>query len=121
MLDGVVVVAFVLIGRDTHDEGNAIVGVLGTLLPLGAGLVAGWVATDAVHAPTSFRTGAGIAAVSGIAGLAIRRLVFQDGTALPFVLVTFAFYLLSMVGWRFIVTRTTVRVRRDPSATTSDG
>ena len=104
-LDAVAVVAFVLIGRDTHNEGNAIVGVIGTLAPLAAGLVAGWVAANAVRDPLSVRTGLGVAGVALIAGLAIRRLVFGDGIALPFVLVATAFYLAAMLGWRVVVAR----------------
>lgn len=105
--DVVAVVAFVLIGRDTHNEGNAIVGVIGTLAPLAAGLVAGWVATDAARDPASIRTGLGVAAVAGVAGVAIRRLVFGDGIALPFLLVLAGFYVASMVGWRVVATRLT--------------
>ena len=40
--DLVLVVAFVLIGRRSHDEGSALAGVLTTLWPFAAGLVVGW-------------------------------------------------------------------------------
>lgn len=109
VLDVAAVIAFVIIGRDTHNEGNAVIDAVGTLLPFAAGLVAGWVATDAVHLPAALRTGIGVALVAGAAGLAIRRVVFQDGTALPFVLVTFAFFLATMIGWRFVLNRLRTR------------
>ncbi len=104
-LDAVAIGAFVLIGRDTHNEGNALVDVVGTAAPLLAGLVAGWVAADATHRPLLPTTGVVVAAMSLLAGLGIRRLVFGDGIAGPFVLVAAGYYLVTLVGWRIVAQR----------------
>lgn len=104
-LDAIALLAFVLIGRDTHEEGNALVDVIGTAAPLLGGLVAGWVAADALRRPLAPGTGVIVAAVSLLAGLGIRRLVFGDGIAAPFVLVAAGYYLLTLVGWRLLAGR----------------
>lgn len=44
-LDAVLVLVFVLIGRGSHDEGSALIGLLTTLWPFLAALLLGWVVT----------------------------------------------------------------------------
>ena len=40
--------------------------------------------------------------VTLIAGMLLRKFVFDGGTALPFIIVASLFTLLSLVGWRFL-------------------
>lgn len=111
-VDAIVVLLFVLIGRDTHNEGNAVLAVVGTAAPFVAGLIGGWIATDAVREPLSVRTGVGVALMTAVAGLAIRRLVFGDGIAPPFVFVALGFLLATLVGWRLAAARIVAQTER---------
>ena len=100
-LDTTSVVVFVLVGRATHDQA----GTTGTLRTAGPFLIAlgiGWIVTRAWNDPASIRTGVGVLTSTFVLGMVLRRLVFDDGTALSFVLVAAAFLTLFMVGWRMI-------------------
>lgn len=108
LADGAIVVAFVVIGRDTHDEASTFAGFLATLAPFFVGLAVSWLALGAERARTV--AGGVIVAVATVAiGLVVRRAVFAGGTAAPFVLVAFAFVLggLSAVrlGARYLLGR----------------
>ncbi len=95
------VVVFVLVGRATHDQA----GTTGTLRTAGPFLIAlgiGWIVTRAWSYPASIRTGVGVLTSTFVLGLVLRRFVFDDGTALSFVLVTATFLTLTLVGWRMI-------------------
>jgi len=95
------VVVFVLVGRATHNQA----GTTGTLRTAGPFLIAlgiGWIVTRAWNDPASIRTGVGVLTSTFVLGMVLRRLVFDDGTALSFVLVAAAFLTLFMVGWRMI-------------------
>lgn len=100
--DVVAVVGFVVVGRDTHNEGNAIADVLETAAPFLIALLWGWVATRAWVAPTSVSVGSGVALATVALGVAMRRLLFGDGIAFVFIIVTAAFFALTMVGWRLL-------------------
>lgn len=98
--DTAVVVLFVLVGRSSHESGNALLGVASTLWPFAAALAAGWLATRAWRAPTApLRTGAGVWAVTVIGAMALRALS-GAGTAVPFIAVTALFLCAGLVGWR---------------------
>ncbi len=101
-VDVAVVLAFVVIGRDSHGEGNAFSEVLATAAPFMIGLVAGWLVTDARLTPVAIRTGASIAAVTVVVGLVVRRIVFGDGIATPFIIVTTLVLTAGLVGWRAV-------------------
>jgi hypothetical protein len=105
------VVVFVLAGRSTHNQAGT-TGALRTEAPFLIALGIGWIVTRAWNDPASIRTGLGVVASTFAIGMVLRRLVFDDGTALSFVLVTAAFLTLTLMGWRMIVL--TIR-RRSPS------
>ncbi len=95
------VVVFVLAGRATHNQA----GTTGTFRTAGPFLIAlgiGWIVTRAWNDPASIRTGLGVVASTFVVGMLLRRFVFDDGTALSFLLVAAAFLTLFMVGWRMI-------------------
>jgi hypothetical protein len=50
--------------------------------------------------PTDWRIGVGICAITVAAAMLLRNLVFGDGTATSFVVVTTLFLTLLLVGWR---------------------
>ncbi len=95
------VVVFVLAGRATHNQA----GTTGTFRTAGPFLIAlgiGWIVTRAWNDPASIRTGLGVVTSTFVVGMLLRRFVFDDGTALSFLLVATAFLTLFMVGWRMI-------------------
>jgi hypothetical protein len=107
VLDLLVVVSFVVIGRDAHgftnDWGATVEVALPFLLALsvGIGIAMAWMD------PTSLLGGLVIAAITVIGGLALRRYVFGDGTAATFVWLTAGWMTAWMVGWRLVSTLTT--------------
>ncbi|RCV53600.1 DUF3054 domain-containing protein [Marinitenerispora sediminis] len=102
LLDLLCVAAFVLIGRSSHGEENALLGFLGTAWPFAAALAAGWLATLAWRAPARpLRTGAGVWAVT-VAGGMVLRVLSGGGAPLSFVIVTAVFLGLALVGWRTV-------------------
>lgn len=103
-LDVVAVVAFVVIGRDTHNEGSALADVAVTATPFLIALPIGWL-TVGVRDLHHLRSGLYMAGLTVGIGMALRRFVFDRGTAVSFVLVAAVFLTLTMVGWRYMVNR----------------
>ena len=103
--DIAVIVVFVAIGREEHNSGNSIAGVLETAAPFLIALVLGWLATRAWQNPTGVGRGLGIWLVTILAGMNLRHYVFDDGTATAFIVVASAFTLAGLVGWRAVVSR----------------
>ena len=98
--DVVAILVFVAVGRRSHHEGDALGGAFRVASPFLIGLAVGWFASRAWKAPTSWSTGLVIWPVTVAAGLLLRRLVFGDGTALPFIIVASIVTGLLLVGWR---------------------
>ena len=97
------VVLFVALGRKSHDEGgNAIVGTLKVAAPFLIALAVGWLVARAWKAPTSPVTGIVIWVITLVGGMVLRNVVFDRGTAVPFIIVASCFTLLFLVGWRFV-------------------
>ena len=99
-LDTFSVVLFVAIGRREHDRDSAIAGLIDTAAPFLIGLALAWVVLRAWNRPTDWRAGIGIWAITLVAGMLVRGLVFDDGTATSFVIVAALFLALFLVGWR---------------------
>lgn len=102
VIDVVAVLAFVIIGRKNHDEGSALSGIVNVAAPFLIALALGWLAARAWTSPMAVATGIVIWLVTIVAGLVLRKLVFDDGTALPFIIVASLFNLATIVGWRCI-------------------
>jgi peptidoglycan/LPS O-acetylase OafA/YrhL len=101
-LDLCCVMAFVLIGRAGHSEGETIAGIATTAWPFLSGLLIGWAVTRGWRRPTALaRTGLGVWLVTVAAGMALRA-VSGQGVAVAFVLVALAFLGLFMLGWRAV-------------------
>jgi hypothetical protein len=115
VLDVVVVVVFVVLGRETHDEGNALADLARTAAPFLIALIVGWAAARADRDPQALRTGLVVAVVTVALGMALRRVVFSDGTAAAFVIVASAFNLAGMLGWRMASRQVLRRRRRVPA------
>lgn len=100
IVDVVLVVVFVLIGRASHSEGP--LGTLVTLWPFLGGLAIGWIGARAWRTPFRLRwTGLTIWAATVIVGMLLRE-VSGQGVQLGFVIVTTVVLALFLLGWRGI-------------------
>jgi Protein of unknown function (DUF3054) len=102
ILDSVAVVMFVLLGRESHDLGSGWWATLQIAAPFLLGLAVGTAVVRAWRTPGRVVTGLTLGATTAFVGLILRRTVFGDGTALPFVIVATLFLVASMVGWRLV-------------------
>lgn len=139
LADVVLVVVFAAIGRRTHEETNAVLGVLDTAWPFLVGLAIGWLISIAVprssqssafstptNANASARARANInsnvqsplrpfpsGVIIWLATIAVGmglRMATDAGTAVAFVIVASTFNLATLVGWR-VLARLVVRRR----------
>ena len=97
-----VVVAFVAIGRRNHDENPGIAGLVDTAAPFVLGLAIAWMVARAWREPWSRTTGLIVWIGTVAAGMILRRFVFDDGTALSFVIVASIFLGTFLNGWRAV-------------------
>lgn len=104
--DLAVLAVFVLLGRAEHDSGSSVAGYFSTLAPFAIALVGAWfVLMASKRNPILASSGASIWVITLVAGMTLRRIVFGDGIALPFIIVAAAFTALGIIGWRAIATR----------------
>ncbi|MFN8126144.1 MAG: DUF3054 domain-containing protein [Candidatus Nanopelagicales bacterium] len=102
-LDVVVVLAFVIIGRSSHDEAAVVWGVLATAAPFLIALVAGWVAVAwRGWGLATLPAGVLVWLLVWVGGLALRWGVFHGGVAPGFVIVAGVFLAVGLLGWRAI-------------------
>lgn len=95
------VLVFVAVGRNNHDQGSAISGIIAVAAPFLIALGLGWlIATKRRMQPTTLQFGAVVWAVTLIVGMVLRRVVFDRGTATPFVIVATIFLAVVLLGWR---------------------
>lgn len=109
VLDVVAVLAFVIIGRDEHDEESSLAGIVDTAAPFVIGLLVAWLVARAWRRPFDVRIGLLVVAVTVAVGMIVRAVAFDDGTAATFIVVTTIFLGVTMVGWRFVATRLAAR------------
>jgi peptidoglycan/LPS O-acetylase OafA/YrhL len=100
ILDVVCVVIFVIVGRRNHDEPTDAAGTLRTTAPFLIALLGAWVGAKAWRAPRALSTGVVLWVVTAGVGLGIRRFVFGDGIATPFIIVATLVLGLLLVGTR---------------------
>lgn len=102
VLDLIVLLVFVVIGRSSHAEGLTIGGLAETAWPFLLGAVLGWLACRAWRAPLSVhRTGVPIWLATLVLGMLL-RVVSGQGTQLSFILVAGIFLAIFLLGWRGI-------------------
>jgi uncharacterized membrane protein (GlpM family) len=95
---------FVVIGRRNHHEtGNAVIGAVRIIAPFLIALVIGWLVVRADRAPIAIRTGVPIWVCTVVIGLALRRLAFDRGIALGFIIVATITLGVFLIGWRAVV------------------
>lgn len=107
--DIAVVVLFALAGRISHDEGNLVLGTLGTAAPFALGLMAGWLRAPCAGMATaqrarSVRFGWWLLLWTMGGGILLRWVV-GDGLSPAFLLVATAVLLVGLVGRRWVGAR----------------
>jgi hypothetical protein len=109
VLDLTVVVAFVVLGRRTHQESSAVAATAKTLAPFLMALVLAWVVARIDLAPARLRTGILVWAVTLVAGMFTRRVLFGEGIAPTFIVVTALLLGACFVGWRLVASKFVIR------------
>jgi hypothetical protein len=101
--DALVVVLFVIIGREDHGFSSSISDYVRVSAPFLIGLGTSVAVLRAWRWPLDWRTGAVLAVGTVTVGMVLRHFVWGDGTAGTFIVVTTAFLVAGMVGWRLVV------------------
>jgi FtsH-binding integral membrane protein len=99
-LDVASVVLFVAIGKREHEQDTAIAGLVSTAAPFLIALLVAWLVVRVWTRPTAWTTGVMIWPITLVIGMVLRSAVWDDGTAVAFVIVATAFLGLTLVGWR---------------------
>ena len=111
VVDALLVLVFVLIGRASHDE-NPVLGALITYWPFFVALVIGWVLARAWKSPFAvLRSGVPIWVTTVVIGMVLRVLSGQ-GVQFSFVIVTSVVLGVFLLGWRGIARVVAVRRAR---------
>jgi hypothetical protein len=102
VIDSLVVISFVLIGRDSHgfisDPGD----IARVSAPFLIALAISIVLLRAWRNPASLLMGLWLGLSTLVIGMVLRHLLFDAGTARVFVMVTGAWFVGLMVGWRLV-------------------
>lgn len=102
-LDGLAVLVFVVVGRDEHEQGTAVGEIATVAAPFLSGLAVGTAIVWAGRRePRSLPAGLVVAATTLVVGTLLRRVVWDRGTAVAFVVVTATFLAVCLLGWRLI-------------------
>ncbi|PSL01348.1 Protein of unknown function (DUF3054) [Haloactinopolyspora alba] len=102
LVDVLLVVAFVLLGRRTHEGVGDLAGIATTAWPFLTGLASGWLAARAWRRPRSvLPTGVTVWAATVLVGMLLRA-VSGQGTAPSFVVVATVVLGVFLIGWRLL-------------------
>ncbi|MFE4949851.1 DUF3054 domain-containing protein [Leifsonia sp. NPDC056665] len=100
VIDAVLILVFVLVGRRSHGEAASVSGVLSTYWPFFIGLVAGWFVTWAWRRPLALIwPGVPVWLMTVALGMLIRTSAGQ-GVEPAFIAVAFVVLGIFLVGWR---------------------
>ena len=100
--DAAMILVFAAVGRDAHQRGEVVTGVLLTAWPFLAGAAMGWLIARAWRDPLSVRrTGIAVWLGSVAGGMALRALTSQT-VVLPFVIVALLSLGVLLLGYRLL-------------------
>jgi DUF3054 family protein len=100
MLDLVAVVTFVAIGRRSHDEDSGLANLFEIAAPFMIAVAAGWAVLRLWRSPLWSNRAIGMWLITVALGLVLRKIVFDRGTAVSFVIVTTVVLGVFLLGWR---------------------
>ena len=87
VVDVVAVVVFVAIGRRNHNEGTALSGIIGVAAPFLIALGISWVGLRTWREPFNRASLVATWVITVVIGLLLRRLIFDRGIAIAFIIV----------------------------------
>ena len=87
VVDVVAVVVFVAIGRRNHNEGTALSGIIGVAAPFLIALGISWIGLRTWREPFNRASLVATWIITVVIGLLLRRLVFDRGIAIAFIIV----------------------------------
>lgn len=100
--DAVLILLFAAIGRDAHQRGEIITGVLATAWPFLAGAAAAWLALRVWRKPLDLWP-AGVCVWLGTVAVGmLLRAVTGQVVVLPFVIVALISVAVFLLGWRLL-------------------
>jgi hypothetical protein len=103
VVDIVLVVVFCAIGRRSHDEANAISGLVRTAWPFLGGLAIGWLIATRVRAqPFAIYPFGVIVWLATVIGGMLLRVIGGQGTAFSFIVVATIVLAVFLLGWRAV-------------------
>ena len=102
-VDLLAVLAFVLVGRRSHDEGDALLGLLTTLWPFAAGAVVGHAVVAAARLRAGSLRGGLVAWPATVVVGMLLRTASDQGVQASFVVVTVVVLGVLLLGWRLVV------------------
>ncbi|KRE78484.1 DUF3054 domain-containing protein [Arthrobacter sp. Soil763] len=114
--DAVLILVFAAIGRDAHQRGEIVTGVLATAWPFLAGAAVAWLALRLWRAPLAlWPAGVGVWLGTVAVGMLLRALTGQI-VVLPFVIVALLSVGVFLLGWRLLARAVRrLRARRRPA------
>lgn len=101
-IDVVIIVLFAAVGRDSHGFGQDFSETVRIAAPFLIAYAISVLAVRAWRTPQRFSTGLVVSVATLGVGMLLRRFVFDDGTAVSFVLVTAGWLVGLMVAWRLV-------------------
>jgi hypothetical protein len=113
LLDVVAVVAFVAIGRRSHEEDSGLGNLVEITAPFLIALAVGWAILRMWRSPLWSNRAIGMWLITVALGMLLRRTVFDRGTAVSFVIVTTIVLGVFLLGWRGVAEQ--IRARRRPA------
>lgn len=102
MIDTIVVISFAAIGADFHGFTYQLAGILRVAAPFLIALAGGVFAIRAWIKPLSIVNGVLLGVITLTAGMLMRGYLWHEGTARMFIIVSGAWLVGIMVGWRLI-------------------
>lgn len=100
-IDAVAVLVFAVAGRQSHDDGSGPGLILTIAAPFLIGLAVGTaVLVASRRQPSTWSSGVVVWAATVVIGLVLRRIAWDRGVALSFVIVTTLVLGALLLGWR---------------------
>lgn len=105
LIDVLAVLIFVAIGRRSHEQANSISGLLQTAAPFLIALAVSWLVLALAKPSGTLVPALTVWVITVFGGLLLRNLVFGEGTATSFMIVTTITLFVLIVGARLASAR----------------